>query len=576
MIQSRKALEALKDWSKKYPEFRARIDHRRVPDEISDPNPKTQKWLKHFWAGHQQNKPPDVDGVIQKEEELLCNNDDTFRTISSSLIILGLLGTFIGLFLVIRPIPGIIQNTRDSATNTDRAAVAKSMTEMLEAIGEPLSGMGFAFGTSIFGLGCMIVLNLILFLSRFSKKRFELIDELETHCNEHIAPRFRLFTPETQWEEAVTQLEAAVNRAFKDLADRHSEFMADQEDYLKRTLEAHFEKVLAYLEPLFQTLKNTLKNTSDTLNAASGTLNAASASSQRTSEKWQKTLDDFAELHAKFMAEQKENLETALKPLLQSLNRASDTLNEAAEDWSKTFSQGAEAVRVAGGDFVKHISNFTKLSEPLEELKAAVEKMVEGFDKRIEALALTMGETYQVLQKLNPDEPPYQPVFEDIRKQLDAIHKTEQALLKFQQVEDIRAGLNAIRETEQELLRFQQVSDDENKADIEDIRTRLNAIHETERELLRRVSDDKDKVDLDAKVAALRQSLSSVERAIENFKTTLMGNLTVVNQTLHDFPEVLRQQNQIIGLLTNMDVRPDRPKRLKRLMGKLKGFFKRI
>ena len=301
MIQSRKALEALKDWSEDHPEFRARIDHRRVPDEISDPNPKTQKWLKHFWAGHQQNKPPDVDGVIQKEEELLCNNDDTFRTISSSLIILGLLGTFIGLFMVIRPIPGIIQNTRDSATNTDPAAVAKSMTEMLEAIGEPLSGMGFAFGTSICGLGFMIVLNLFLFLSRFKKKRFELIDELETHCNEHIAPRFRLFTPETQWEEAVTQLEAAVNRAFKDLADRHSEFMADQEDYLKRTLEAHFEKVLAYLKPLFQTLKNT----SDTFNAASGTLDAASASSQRTSEKWQQTLDDFAELHAKFMADQK-------------------------------------------------------------------------------------------------------------------------------------------------------------------------------------------------------------------------------------------------------------------------------
>lgn len=575
MNNSRKALENLKDWSEYHPEFRARragIDHHRVPDEISDPrlNSKTQKWLKHFWAGHQQNKPPDVDGVIQKEEELLCNNDDTFRMISGSLIILGLLGTFFGLYKVILPIQNIIQNTKDSTTITDPSAAAQSMTAMLKDIGDSLLGMEFAFVTSIGGLLGMLVLNGIL--SRFSKKRFELIDELETHCNEHIAPRFRLFTPETQWEEAVTQLEAAVNRAFKDLADRHSEFMADQEDYLKRTLEAHFEKVLAYLEPLFQRLKNT----SDTLNAASGTLDAASASSQRTSEKWQKTLDDFAELHAKFMADQKENLETALKPLLQSLNRASDKLNEAAEDWSKTFSQGAEAVRVAGGDFVKHISNFTKLSEPLEELKAAVEKMVEGFDKRIEALALTMGETYQVLQKLNPDEPPYQPVFEDIRKQLDAIHKTEQALLRFQQVEDIRAGLNAIRETEQELLRFQQVSDDKNKADIEDIRTRLNAIHETERELLRQVSDDEDKVDIDAKVAALRQSLSSVERAIENFKNTLMGNLTVVNQTLNDFPKVLRQQNQIIGLLEDMDVRPDRPKRLKRLMGKLKGFFKRI
>ena len=179
-------------------------------------------------------------------------------------------------------------------------------------------------------------------------------------------------------------------------------------------------------------------------------------------------------------------------------------------------------MREAGENFVKHISNFTKLSEPLKELKAATEKMVEDFDKRIEALALTMGETYQVLQKLNPDEPPYRRVFEDIKARLDAIHNTGQDLLRFQQV-----------------------------------------------------SEDKDKVGIDEKVEALRQSLSSVESAIEDFKNTLMGNLTVVNQTLNDFPEVLSQQKRIIGLLANTDV-ADRPKRLRRLLGKLKDFFNRI
>lgn len=504
MNNSRKALEDLRRWNEKYPEFSAGIYHGREATEISDPtlNPKTQRWLKQFWAGHRQNKPPVVDEVIQKEEDHLCSEDDKFRTISGSLIILGLLGTFLGLFMGILPIQSIIQNTKDSATITDPAVAAQSMTEMLKDIGGSLSGMAFAFLTSIFGLVGMLVLNWIF--SRFSKKRFELIDELETCCNEEIAPRFRLFLPETQLEEAV-------NRAFRSLADWHSEFMAGQEDYIRTALEAHFEKVLAYLEPLFQTLKNT-----------SDTFNAASASSHRTSEKWQKTLDDFAELHAKFMANQKENLETALKPLLQTLNSASDTLDKATEDWSETFSRGAEAVRESGENFVKHISNFTKLSEPLEELKAAVEKMVEDFDERIEALALTMGETYQVLQKLNPDEPMYQPVFENIKARLDAIHSTEQALLKFQQV-----------------------------------------------------SDDEAETGIDEKVEALLKGLSGVESAIENLKETLVKNLTVVDQTLNDFPEVLRQQKRIIGLLTNMDV-ADRPNRVKRLAGKVKDFFNRI
>ena len=266
MNNSGKALEDLRRWSRKYPEFSAGIYHGREAEEISDPtlNPRTQKWLKQFWAGHRQNKPPVVDEMIQKEEDHLCSDDDTLRTISGSLIILGLLGTFIGLYQVIRPIQSIIQNTRDSATITDPAAAAQSMTEMLKNIGESLSGMEFAFVTSIVGLVGMLILNFRF--SRFSKKRLGLIDELETHFNEDIAPRFRLFLPETQLEEAV-------NRAFKSLAERHSEFMAGQEEYLKRTLEAHFEKVSISLEPLFQTLRDT-----------SDTFNAASASSQRVSE----------------------------------------------------------------------------------------------------------------------------------------------------------------------------------------------------------------------------------------------------------------------------------------------------
>ena len=51
--------------------------------------------------------------------------------------------------------------------------------------------------------------------------------------------------------------------------------------------------------------------------------------------------------------------------------------------------------------------------------------MVKDFDERIRALALTMGETYQVLQKLNPDESMYSPVFENVKAQLRAIHATE-------------------------------------------------------------------------------------------------------------------------------------------------------
>ena len=106
--------------------------------------------------------------------------------------------------------------------------------------------------------------------------------------------------------------------------------------------------------------------------------------------------------------------------------------------------------------------------------------MVEDFDERMEALALTMGETYQVLQKLNPDELPYASVFDNIKRQLDAIHATEQAILKFHQVssDQDKVGLDEkadpvteiIQATERVLMGVSrdQVSDNQDKVGLDE------------------------------------------------------------------------------------------------------------
>ena len=506
ITRSRSALENLRSWEKKYPGFSAGRYRRRESDAINSiSNPTTQKWLKLFWAGHRQNKPPVVDEVLQREEEDLCSDDEAIRTTSGSLIVLGLLGTFIGLYKVILPIEDIIQNVRSNATITDQSAAAQSMAKMLENISQSLSGVEFAFITSIAGLGGMIVLNGLF--SYFSKKRLVLIDEIETYCSEEIAPKFRLFLPEIDLKEAVQE-------AFQVLADRHSEFMVGQTDYLKSTLEAHFEKVSASFEPFLKTLNNT-----------SDMLNKASASNEQVSKQWGNTLEDFSHRHSQLVADQEEHIKRALEthfgkisaslgPLLETLNNACDALNCGAKD-----------IRESGENFVEHISNFTRLSEPLEKLKVATEKMVKDFDERMEALALTMGETYQVLQKLNPDEPTYKPVFDNIKAQLGAIHATEQDLLKF----------------------HQELS-------------------------------DKDNTGLDKKVGSLLAGLSDVESAIGRLDKTLVENLAGVNQTLNDFPEVVSQQKQIIKSVQNMDDRlrtgyGSPPIWFKRFMDKLKRFF---
>ena len=460
-----------------------------------------------------------------------------------------------------------MQNTRDNAT--------QSSPNIEKIILKSFSGMEFAVVTSMVGLGCMIVLTICFQI--LSKKRLVLIAEIETYCNEVIAPKFRLFLPEVDLKEAVQDV-------FQDLADKHSEFMTDQTDYLKSTLEAHFEKVSASFGPFLQTLNNT-----------SDMLNKASASNEQVSEKWSSTLEDFSHRHSALMASQADSIEKALKahfekvstsiaPFLKTLNDASDRLNKASaaneqvsERWGKTLedfshrhsaliaeqadlhiktlkdhsghlkvalkplldtlntacdalNSGADDIRKSGENFVKHISNFTRLSEPLEELKLAVDKMMDGFYARMDTLALTMGETYQLIQKLNPDEPTYKPVFDNIKAQLDAIHATEQALLKLQQE-----------------------------------------------------FSDRDNTDLDEKVGTLRTGLSDVESAVGRLDRTLLGNLKGVIQTLSNLPQVVSEQKQIVasvqameGTLSDMadalKRRDDRTTKLS-FMAKLKRFF---
>lgn len=457
---SREALEDLRSWGKNHPEFSA-VKYSREANAPSDSNlnPRTQRWLKLLWSGYCQNKPPIIDEMVEKEEEYLCSDDERIRSTSNSLIVLGLLGTFLGLYQVILPIRSIIQNTKDSATITDPSVATHNMADMLENIAQSFSGMELAFVTSIVGLVLMIVLNIRF--SRFSKKRFELIDEIETYCSEEIAPKFSLFLPEVDLKEAVQE-------AFQVLADRHSEFMEDQSDYLKTALEAHFEQVSASFEPFLETLNDT-----------SDMLNKASASNEQVSEQWSSTLEDFSHRHSQMVADQEKHIKRALEthfekisaslgPLLETLNNACDALNCGAED-----------IRESGENFVEHISNFTRLSEPLENLKTAVEQMVEDFDQRMDTLALTMGETYQVLQKLNPDELTYKPVFDNIKRQLDAIHATEQAILKLHQIssDQDKAGLGEkadpvteiIQETERVLMEVprDQISDGEDKTGLD-------------------------------------------------------------------------------------------------------------
>lgn len=103
----------------------------------------------------------------------LDESRDLFRYIIGLLVFLGLLGTFWGLLLTINSISDVISGL--SASSSNFADIFDSLKKGLEA---PISGMGTAFSSSLFGLSGSLVLGYVELQSyRAQNEFFNLVEE---------------------------------------------------------------------------------------------------------------------------------------------------------------------------------------------------------------------------------------------------------------------------------------------------------------------------------------------------------------------------------------------------------------
>ena len=110
-----------------------------------------------------------LDGIASRLEE----SRDLSRYLIGLLIFLGLLGTFWGLLQTISSVAGVIGGL-SIGTGGDMTAVFADLKEALKA---PLSGMGTAFSSSLFGLAGSLVLGFLELQAGQAQNRF--YNELE-------------------------------------------------------------------------------------------------------------------------------------------------------------------------------------------------------------------------------------------------------------------------------------------------------------------------------------------------------------------------------------------------------------
>jgi len=124
------------------PQFLKSIQRGRLNIDF---NKETAKESCHF-----------LDTIYSKLEEYSVIS----KYLVSSLVFLGLLGTFWGLALTIQSVSSVIADLPEDSHN-----LAFFLKELKNGLHIPLSGMAIAFSSSLFGLGCSLVLGFIVLQS---------------------------------------------------------------------------------------------------------------------------------------------------------------------------------------------------------------------------------------------------------------------------------------------------------------------------------------------------------------------------------------------------------------------------
>lgn len=104
-----------------------------------------------------------LDGIDSRLDE----RRDTLRYLIALLVFLGLLGTFWGLLMTANSVGETIRSL--NITGSDPAEMFRTLRAGLEA---PLSGMGTAFSTSLFGLASSLVLGFLDLQASHAQNRF--------------------------------------------------------------------------------------------------------------------------------------------------------------------------------------------------------------------------------------------------------------------------------------------------------------------------------------------------------------------------------------------------------------------
>ncbi len=435
----RSGLHAMERWEKSNPNFNMEEETEQSPEVFKKAqHPLAVRWLEHFRALYRQNKAPDVDGLIGSIEHELARYDEAFRSLTSSLILLGLLGTFVGLIIVVIPIPGIIQGAQISPTLSQEVKIEDVFSTILEGLGQSVSGMPLAFITSIIGLFSTLILNALY--SPLLHSRNTLLANMEECFNAKIAPKFAVIPPQLRLSHAFT-------RTVNDLYDKYFTALSEYLDKrLKEIVNSNARMVLLIEESgtkLKESSEASLKS-AEIFEQHKDTVAAGAEKIMRAAIEFSRHIENFERLSWPLNA-LKNSVDTMLKESERLMARQFQAFDERIDKQSKLFEERieilgnglAETLETIRGlndtDYRPHFTNIQNLlsavsnglkeqGEAFERANQPVQDGLEGLRQDLQRLGKEQGEAFERANQ------PVQDGLEGLRQDLQGLSKATGAL----------------------------------------------------------------------------------------------------------------------------------------------------
>lgn len=139
------------------------------------------------------NSTSDSRSIVDGLEENLNARGQFISFMSGFLVLLGLLGTFLGLTITLQSMGQILTTLAGGLNDASDTSILKVMTELIIQLKEPMNGMGTAFSTSLFGLAASAVVGVLGILLR--RMHDYLKGQLEKWLNERTELQGKLSAP---------------------------------------------------------------------------------------------------------------------------------------------------------------------------------------------------------------------------------------------------------------------------------------------------------------------------------------------------------------------------------------------